>query len=259
MEFLLGRSLINALSSFEDELLTEVRETVESLGHDLGSHRRRGRGSRVSATAVSVVSPPVFSIRSPRSATRPPVMAFAMTTAFLPRSSRRTARSAKSPAPGSAFTISGRAGRAAIRHRVRFGGQCRATRDDHGRVRYEWVDTQDVWAVGYDLLIPGQPQSHGQSFAAVVGTRDHAVPHRSLQSRQLCGRGRRTDRREESHSRAVSGRLDSAGQRAALQTAVLLCQRLVAGPARSAHGRAPAAEGSVRMPSRSSSTTRIRR
>src|SRR5687767_2264592 len=35
MEFLLGRSLINALSSFEDELIEEVRETVESLGHDL--------------------------------------------------------------------------------------------------------------------------------------------------------------------------------------------------------------------------------
>jgi starch phosphorylase len=35
MEFLLGRSLINALSSFEDDLLEEVRETVESLGHDL--------------------------------------------------------------------------------------------------------------------------------------------------------------------------------------------------------------------------------
>jgi len=35
MEFLLGRSLINALSSFEDGLLEEVRETVESLGHDL--------------------------------------------------------------------------------------------------------------------------------------------------------------------------------------------------------------------------------
>jgi starch phosphorylase len=38
---------------------------------------------------------------------------------------------------------------------VRFGGQCRATRNEQGRVRYEWVDTQDVWAVGYDLLIPG--------------------------------------------------------------------------------------------------------
>ena len=35
MEFLLGRSLINALSTFEDELLVEVRETLQSLGHDL--------------------------------------------------------------------------------------------------------------------------------------------------------------------------------------------------------------------------------
>src|SRR5215510_13052898 len=35
MEFLLGRSLINALSSFEEGLLEEVREALDSLGHDL--------------------------------------------------------------------------------------------------------------------------------------------------------------------------------------------------------------------------------
>src|SRR5688572_32087005 len=35
MEFLLGRSLINALSSFEEGLLEEVRETLTSLGHNL--------------------------------------------------------------------------------------------------------------------------------------------------------------------------------------------------------------------------------
>src|SRR5918992_2384555 len=35
MEFLLGRSLINALSSFDDGLLDEVRETLQSFGHDL--------------------------------------------------------------------------------------------------------------------------------------------------------------------------------------------------------------------------------
>jgi glycogen/starch/alpha-glucan phosphorylases len=42
-----------------------------------------------------------------------------------------------------------------VRYRVRFGGHCQATRDEKGRVRYEWVDTHDVWAVAYDLLIPG--------------------------------------------------------------------------------------------------------
>jgi starch phosphorylase len=46
-------------------------------------------------------------------------------------------------------------GHGGVRYRVRFGGRCHATRDEQGRIRYEWVDTQDVWAVAYDLLIPG--------------------------------------------------------------------------------------------------------
>jgi glycogen phosphorylase len=46
-------------------------------------------------------------------------------------------------------------GRGGVRYRVRFGGHCQATRDDKGRVRYDWVETHDVWAVAYDLLIPG--------------------------------------------------------------------------------------------------------
>ena len=35
MEFLLGRSLINALSSFDDGLIDEVRETLAAFGHNL--------------------------------------------------------------------------------------------------------------------------------------------------------------------------------------------------------------------------------
>ena len=53
MEFLLGRSLINALSSFEDGLLEEVRETVRVARPRSRSARRRGRRSRASATAAS--------------------------------------------------------------------------------------------------------------------------------------------------------------------------------------------------------------
>jgi glycogen phosphorylase len=46
-------------------------------------------------------------------------------------------------------------GRGGIRYRVRFGGICRANRTEGGKIRYEWTDTRDVWAVAYDLLIPG--------------------------------------------------------------------------------------------------------
>jgi len=46
-------------------------------------------------------------------------------------------------------------GRGGVSYRVRFGGECHASRDEQGRVQHRWVNTHDVWAVGYDILIPG--------------------------------------------------------------------------------------------------------
>ena len=193
-----------------------------------------------SATAVSAGSPPASSIRSRRSATPRPATAFATTTASSRRSSARTARSAKSRAPGSAFHNFWESGHGGVRYRVRFGGHCQATRDEQGRMRYEWVDTQDVWAVGYDLLIPGNRSPTVNHLRLWSGRGDHAVQDRGVQRRQLRRRGRRADRREESVARAVSGRFDAAGQGAALQAAVLLRQRFAPGHARAASRRSAA-------------------
>ena len=41
------------------------------------------------------------------------------------------------------------------RYVIRFGGRCVASNDAGGRTRYRWVDTTNIWAAGYDLLIPG--------------------------------------------------------------------------------------------------------
>ena len=38
---------------------------------------------------------------------------------------------------------------------VRYGGRCVATQDAQGKLRYRWVDTHNIWAVGFDQLIPG--------------------------------------------------------------------------------------------------------
>ena len=125
-------------------------------------------------------------------------------------------------------------GHGGVRYRVRFGGHCHATRDEQGRIRYEWVDTQDVWAVGYDLLIPGNRSPTVNHLRLWSGRAITPFQDRGVQRRQLRRRGRRADRREESVARAVSGRLDAAGQGAALQAAVLLRQRIAAGHARAA-------------------------
>jgi starch phosphorylase len=41
------------------------------------------------------------------------------------------------------------------RYVIRFGGRCIGTQDPHGRTRYRWVETHNIWAVGFDQLIPG--------------------------------------------------------------------------------------------------------
>jgi len=38
---------------------------------------------------------------------------------------------------------------------IRFYGRVEATRDDAGRTHFEWVDTQDVQAMAYDMPVPG--------------------------------------------------------------------------------------------------------
>lgn len=154
MEFLLGRSLINALSSFEDELLTEVRETVESLGHDLDHIAAEeedpglGNGGLGRLAACFLDSLATLGYAATGYGIR---YDYGIFTQVIEKDGAQ--REVASSWLG--FHNFWESGQGAVRHRVRFGGQCRATRDDHGRVRYEWVDTQDVWAVGYDLLIPG--------------------------------------------------------------------------------------------------------
>ncbi|HWK51044.1 MAG TPA: glycogen/starch/alpha-glucan phosphorylase [Steroidobacter sp.] len=154
MEFLLGRSLINALSSFEDELLTEVRETVESLGHDLEHIAAEeedpglGNGGLGRLAACFLDSLATLGYAATGYGIR---YDYGIFTQVIEKDGAQ--REVASSWLG--FHNFWESGQGAVRHRVRFGGQCRATRDDQGRLRYEWVDTQDVWAVGYDLLIPG--------------------------------------------------------------------------------------------------------
>ena len=154
MEFLLGRSLINALSTFEDELLVEVRETLHSLGHDIEHIAAEeedpglGNGGLGRLAACFLDSLATLGYAATGYGIR---YDYGIFTQVIEKDGAQ--REVASSWLG--FHNFWESGQGAIRHRVRFGGQCRATRNEQGRVRYEWVDTQDVWAVGYDLLIPG--------------------------------------------------------------------------------------------------------
>lgn len=42
-----------------------------------------------------------------------------------------------------------------ITFRVRFGGRVITTEDEHGRLKFNWTDTEDVLAVAFDIPVPG--------------------------------------------------------------------------------------------------------
>lgn len=154
MEFLLGRSLINALSSFDDGLIGEVRETLQSFGHDLEAIAAEeedpglGNGGLGRLAACFLDSLATLGYAATGYGIRYDYGIF--TQVIAADGSQREVASSWLGMHN--FWESGRGG---IRYRVRFGGHCQASRDAHGRVCNEWVDTRDVWAVAYDLLIPG--------------------------------------------------------------------------------------------------------
>jgi starch phosphorylase len=154
MEFLLGRSLINALSSFEEGLIDEVRETLEAFGHDLEHIAAEeedpglGNGGLGRLAACFLDSLATLGYAATGYGIRYDYGIF-MQVIGDDGSQREVASS------WLGFQNFWESGRGGVRYRVRFGGHCRGVRNESGRVCHEWLDTHDVWAVAYDLLIPG--------------------------------------------------------------------------------------------------------
>ncbi|MET0498724.1 MAG: glycogen/starch/alpha-glucan phosphorylase [Steroidobacteraceae bacterium] len=154
MEFLLGRSLINAISSLGDGLIEEVQQALESFGHDLEHIAAEeedpglGNGGLGRLAACFLDSLATLGYGATGYGIRYDYGIF-MQVIGEDGGQREVASS------WLGYQNFWESGRGGVRYRVRFGGACRAMRDDTGRVRYEWLDTHDVWAVAYDLLIPG--------------------------------------------------------------------------------------------------------
>ncbi len=154
MEFLLGRSLINALSAFDDGLIDEAREALRAFGHELEDIAAEeedpglGNGGLGRLAACFLDSLATLGYSATGYGIRYDYGIF-MQVIDADGAQREVASSWLGMAN---FWESGRGG---IRYRVRFGGQTHSKRDDTGRIVNEWVGTHDVWAVAYDLLIPG--------------------------------------------------------------------------------------------------------
>jgi starch phosphorylase len=154
MEFLLGRSLVNALSSFDAGLLEEVREALQSLGHDLDAIAAEeedpglGNGGLGRLAACFLDSLATLGYSATGYGIRYDYGIFQQT--IDEHGNQRELASS-----WLRYQNFWESGRGAVRYRVRFAGDCHATRDDQGRLQHQWVNTHDVWAVGYDILIPG--------------------------------------------------------------------------------------------------------
>ena len=132
--------------------------------------------------------------------------------------------SARSRAPGCACTTSGKspATMRAISCASAAAASPRTTR--RARAQSRWVETQDIWAVGFDQLVPGNRSPTVNHLRLWSGRALHRSTSR-ISTPAGTRKRRRPGRREERVARPVSGRLHAAGQGTAVQAAVFLRQR----------------------------------
>jgi starch phosphorylase len=154
VEFLLGRSLVNGLSSLDGELVQETREALAELGFDLDRVAEEeidpglGNGGlgRLAACFLDSLAtlhyPAVgYGIRYD----------YGIFTQAIDEDGRQREIASSWLRHRNPWEIQ----RGDARYLVRFGGRCVATPDAQGHTRYRWVETRNIWALGFDQLIAG--------------------------------------------------------------------------------------------------------
>jgi starch phosphorylase len=154
VEYLLGRSLINGLASLDGSLVDEAREALQDMGYDLDRVAEEeldpglGNGGlgRLAACYLDSLATLQF-----------PAVAYGIRydygifTQAIDEDGRQREIASSWLRHHNPWEIP----RDDASYVVRYGGRCVATQDVQGKLHHRWVDTQDVWAVGFDNLIPG--------------------------------------------------------------------------------------------------------
>ncbi len=154
VEFLLGRSLINGLSSLDGDLVEEAREALQDLGFDLEKVAREepdpglgngglGRLAACYLDSLATLQMPAvgYGIRYD----------YGIFTQVIDEDGRQREIASSWLRNRNPWEVQ----RDDARFVIRFGGRCVAAHDEHGRTHTRWVDTDNLWAVGFDQLIPG--------------------------------------------------------------------------------------------------------
>ncbi len=154
VEFLLGRSLINGLASLDGELVEEAREALSELGFDLEKVAKEeldpglgngglGRLAACYLDSLATLQMPAvgYGIRYD----------FGIFTQVIDEEGRQREIASSWLRNRNPWEVQ----RDDARYVIRFGGRCIASEGDQGHKRYRWVDTDNLWAVGFDQLTPG--------------------------------------------------------------------------------------------------------
>jgi starch phosphorylase len=154
VEFLLGRSLVNGLASLEGDLVQEARDALAELGYELDRVAQEefdpglGNGGLGRLAACFLDSLATLQVPAVGYGIR---YDYGIFTQVIDEDGRQREIASSWLRQRNPWEIP----RDDARYVVRFGGRCVGTQDAQGRTRYRWADTQNIWAVGFDLLIPG--------------------------------------------------------------------------------------------------------
>jgi len=154
VEYLPGRSLLNALASLEGDLTHEARIAVRSMGHELDDIAAQeidpglgngglGRLAACFLDSLATLHYPAigYGIRYD----------YGIFTQVIGKDGGQREVASSWLRLRNVWE----APRGNVSYIVRFGGRSEAAADTAARDAHRWVDTNDIYAIGFDQLIPG--------------------------------------------------------------------------------------------------------
>jgi len=154
VEYLPGRSLLNALYSLEGNLVHEARTSLKEMGYELeeilGEEVDPGLGNGGLGRLAACFLDSLATLQYPAVGYGIRYDYGIFTQVIAGDGAQREIASSWLRLRNMWETVRGN-----IRYTVRFGGRCEAL--DIGRAEgpHRWIDTEDIYAVGFDQLIPG--------------------------------------------------------------------------------------------------------
>ena len=154
VEYLPGRSLLNALSSLEGDLLQEARAALSEMGHDLDDIAAQevdpglGNGGlgRLAACFLDSLATLQY-----------PAVGYGIRYDYGIFTQVIGADGGQREVASSWLRLRNvwETPRGNVRFTVRFGGRVMAPENAAAGDVHRWVDTNDIYAIGFDQLIPG--------------------------------------------------------------------------------------------------------